>query len=689
MLLAPSIPSASYRARRPLWRGVAALLGAGLGAAASGCGTTDTVAIVPVDAGTRSDAGTLSAGQAPNCSKGPNYTDCPCDSGSQIACYTGPVGTEQVGGCKAGIQKCLATKEAQFAYGPCEGEVVPTSSNACVRAAGSDASTPADAPSVDGAAPSAAPRLVAPLSVSTVTSQQPTLRWALPSGADGAHVEICVDRACTKIVATFDATGSHGKPSAKLSPGVWFWRAAAASGSHVGSTFSSTWELVVGHRSASADTSWGATLDLNGDGFADLVIGAPSPSSTTVPGEVFVYLGSASGLVAATPPTFTDGIVGNAFGTIVRSIGDVNGDGFADLAVVAQGTYPGVANGTGTAVDIYLGSASGLASAPATTLTAGAPSGSLAFASELTGAGDLNGDGYADLAIYTFNNDAAQSTASVDVYYGSATGLPTQPSLTLAQAVAPAACPGVRRIGLTSADFNGDGFGDLAIDGFVQGCGLSIFLYLGGPGGPPLAPSGGLAISATYNDVAALALADMDGDGYPELVASVAAFQGTSLTESQLLVYAGSASGLGLFAGAPAVIDNPDATGGELGFSLASAGDVNGDGFEDVIADDWVNFDANTYLFFGSAAGFPAAPSQTLAEPNGNELFWGQRVVGLGDVNGDGYADIAVSTTQYDGTASGAVCVYLGGGAGSATSAAAVYESATTEYTYDSFAGRN
>jgi len=688
MPLAPSTRSTSNRARTAARIGVAVLVGTALCAAASACGTNDTVASVSVDGGTlTSEAGTLAAGQAPNCTTGPNYTDCPCSMGSHTACYTGPVGTEQAGPCRAGVQTCAATKEAQFAYGPCEGEVVPTSSNECVGDAATDARMPIDEASADAAAPGAAPRLLAPLSVSTVTSQQPTLRWELPPGADGAHVEICADRACTKHVATFDATGSHGQPSAALPPGVVFWRAAASSGSHVGSTYSPTWEFVVGHRAASVDTSWGATLDLDGDGFADLVIGAPAPNSTTLPGEVLVYLGGAGGLVAATPPTFTDGIAENEFGANVRSIGDVNGDGFADLAVVAEGTYPALPNGTGTTVDIYLGSASGLTPSPATTLSGEAASPTAAFASELTGAGDLNGDGYADVAVYTFNNDAAQSTASIDVYYGSATGLPTQPSLTLSQAVAPGACSRVSRGGLASADFNGDGFGDLAIDGLTQGCGLSIYLYLGGPSGPAPAPSGALAISATYNDVGALALADMDGDGHPELIASLWDFQGQSLAQSQLLVYEGSASGL--FAATPAVIDNPDVAGSEFGFALASAGDVNGDGFEDVIANDLMGYNANTYLFFGGAAGFPAAPSQTLVEPNGNELFWGLRVAGLGDVNGDGYADVAASTPNYDDTTSGAVCVYLGSSAGSATPATDVYENPTAEYAFDSFAGRN
>lgn len=83
----------------------------------------------------------------PNCSEGPNYTGCACMPGQQQACYTGPLGTRGVGSCKGGMQTCTTTGESA-AYGPCEGEVVPTEADPCnglppVRdAGGSDATSP-------------------------------------------------------------------------------------------------------------------------------------------------------------------------------------------------------------------------------------------------------------------------------------------------------------------------------------------------------------------------------------------------------------------------------------------------------------------------------------------------------------------------------------------------------------------
>src|SRR5262249_13099996 len=107
--------------------------------------------------------------------------------------------------------------------------------------------------------PPAAPRLLAPLSTATVTSRKPTLHWVLAPDTDGAHVQICRDRACSVVVTEFDAVGDHGAPASSLDPGVVFWRAYGRSGGRMGVTASYTWQFVVGARTAPVDISWGAT----------------------------------------------------------------------------------------------------------------------------------------------------------------------------------------------------------------------------------------------------------------------------------------------------------------------------------------------------------------------------------------------------------------------------------------------
>ena len=94
--------------------------------------------------GGASEASRLHGG--PGCSSGSKDADCACVAGQQRPCYTGPTGTLGVGACKAGVQTCVATQEAQFAYGPCEGETLPSATNGgCIAAGRPDATVHVDA----------------------------------------------------------------------------------------------------------------------------------------------------------------------------------------------------------------------------------------------------------------------------------------------------------------------------------------------------------------------------------------------------------------------------------------------------------------------------------------------------------------------------------------------------------------
>ena len=99
-----------------------------------------------------------------------------------------------------------------------------------------DASSGIDASSADASAseagyydagPLAPPRPIAPLSTATVSTQTPTLTWVLPTGVDGAQVEVCKDRACAAVEQRFVVTGTSAKVPVALAPGVHFWRLEA------------------------------------------------------------------------------------------------------------------------------------------------------------------------------------------------------------------------------------------------------------------------------------------------------------------------------------------------------------------------------------------------------------------------------------------------------------------------------
>ena len=158
---------------------------------------------------------------------------------------------------------------------------------------------PGYAPVMGACAELEAPRPIAPLSTATATSRRPTFRWELAPGTDGAQVEVCADRACDTVVATFTATGDRGAPSADLPQGLSFWRLRGTNGDYVGVTPSPTWELLVGARSAPADTSWGTRLDIDGDGYFDW----PSALPTRAPAPVAPP--SSSAARPAPPPART------------------------------------------------------------------------------------------------------------------------------------------------------------------------------------------------------------------------------------------------------------------------------------------------------------------------------------------------------------------------------------------------
>jgi hypothetical protein len=141
--------------------------------------------------------------------------------------------------------------------------------------------------------------------------------------------------------------------------------------------------------------------DLNGDGFDDVVVGAPNIA------QAFVYLGTPLG-VNTTPSWVVRGPAG--FGLSTSSAGDTDGDGFDDLIV-----------GADSQASVFLGSAAGLVTTPAWSNDGGqADSG---FGAAVASAGDWNGDGYSDLLVGAPRHDAGeQDEGAAFLYFGGASG---------------------------------------------------------------------------------------------------------------------------------------------------------------------------------------------------------------------------------------------------------------------------
>jgi hypothetical protein len=475
------------------------------------------------------------------------------------------------------------------------------------------------------------PRPIAPLSTATVTTRRPTLRWALPPGFDGAHVELCADRGCTNSLVVADVVGTRFAPSTDLpARSVVFWRLRARSGSTTSDATSPTWQFLVPAASAPVDASWGSTLDVNGDGYADLLAsgdatylylgrasGLDRTPALTIPvragvagagdvnGDGFadavrwehqsvsLYLGGASGLSSAPSVTLT--LPGDAaFGFHAAGAGDVDGDGYGDVVV---GSYSSLMP-SARYVNLYRGGASGLARAPATTIR-GVDGGGLGF--WVAGAGDVNADGYCDVIT---SADMAHTSL---VLLGSASGLATVGSALVGGL--PVACAG---------DTNGDGYADVATGDDIDG---PVHVYLGSASGvvtasPIVIPNPDGRFGSFGWDLEGVG--DVDGDGYGDLAVG-ATGDGTQLGRVHL--FRGGPAGPALIA-ATTIDEAPSTRTGDFGFALAS-GDIDGDGYPEVIAGARWEGDGNVYVFSGGASGLSVTPTIVLANPGGPRADFG------------------------------------------------------------------
>src|SRR6185369_974479 len=184
-------------------------------------------------------------------------------------------------------------------------------------------------------------------------------------------------------------------------------------GSSGGLSATPSWTATTTISGAKLGTAVAGVGDVNGDGYDDVIVGAPGFTGGVGVGRVSLFLGSSTGLAVSPAQTFQGDASDTAFGRAVSAAGDVNGDGFADFAVGDE-HYPG--GGDAGRVRIYHGS-SGAIGAPA--LTFSGPNGSRTGASIST-AGDVNADGFADLAIGAPDyDDGSGARGRVTVLQGS------------------------------------------------------------------------------------------------------------------------------------------------------------------------------------------------------------------------------------------------------------------------------
>jgi hypothetical protein len=419
-----------------------------------------------------------------------------------------------------------------------------------------------------------------------------------------------------------------------------------------------------------ADAMFGSSIagagDINADGASDIVIGArlyDINQNKTNEGAAFVFKGN----VLSTPITESQPQViqmtqaDSRFGHTVSTAGDVNGDGYADIAIGAY-NFDGGQNDEG-AVYIHHGGGAGVNTIASKVIEGDQQNAQFGWA--VASAGDVNGDGYGDLLVgarYFDNNHVNEGAAFV--YHGSSLGLNTtaasiiesnQGNAWLGSAVA------------SAGDVNGDGYSDVLIGSLAYDAGNTdegmVFVYHGSADniGPVEKSASAFTVSGSLAGSSVSNAGDVNGDGLDDIVVGAPNYDGGQAGEGAAFIHFGNGTlGINSF-----VAFQTNEVNAHVGTSVSGAGDVNGDGYDDVIvgatgAASGVQKGA-AYVLHGNSGGINvAAPAKTLFY--GNQGF-GTSVSDAGDINRDGYDDVIVGAPLYSSANAnlcGAVMIYLG-----------------------------
>lgn len=324
--------------------------------------------------------------------------------------------------------------------------------------------------------------------------------------------------------------------------------------------------------------------DVDGDGFDDVLVGVPFLDGPYWINRVFLFRGGADGIVAAHPWEYAP--VG-ASGLRISKAGDLNGDGFADVVISDNVPRENEWFADPGAL-VFYGSQSGLSETPDVTIIR--PQENIYFGQNFLPAGDVNRDGYDDLVVFSDRGSWSNTDPQgyfLHLFLGSASGLATSPAWEAAEW--DALNFRTMDMSLAAGDFNADGRPDLAA------------------GGHNAAPESGLAGGGSF-------------------------------------VWYGDGAAYGTGYGWSYLSDWPNSWMGES----VAAGDVNGDSIDDLLVVapqygmSWGDIGeelpiGRILVFFGSTAGLPTSPDLVLSSDS--YAFQGYALVNAGDLNGDGRDD--------------------------------------------------
>jgi hypothetical protein len=386
--------------------------------------------------------------------------------------------------------------------------------------------------------------------------------------------------------------------------GAVFVFLGTASGIASGTAASAAAQLEGDQAGAHLGTSVAGAGDVDGDGFDDVIAGAPDYThGENSEGVALLFLGSATGIAdagaAAADALFEADQADASLGVSVAGGGDVDADGHADILLGAP-DFDGPASDSGAAF-LFRGSATGIANGSPTSASAQflGDATSAVFGTSVALVGSVNGDAFADLAIGAPNFDAGQTNeGGVFVFHGSATGIQSG--------------------GIATADSQ------------LEGDRAGILL--------------GSSVSAA---------GDVDGDGLGDLIAGAPRWSDGEFLEGAAFVFRGTATGItDAGTGAAATRLEGDQIGAQFGLSVAAAGNTNFDAYADVLVGApaysiGANVAGAAFLFTGSASGIASVGAGAATERFAGVVpsaFFGSTLALAGDLNGDAIGDLAIGS---------------------------------------------
>jgi len=377
--------------------------------------------------------------------------------------------------------------------------------------------------------------------------------------------------------------------------------------------------------------------DVNGDGFDDVIVGANGNNTNS--GKAFIYFGSNS--MDSTADVIMNGQnVNDKFGVSVSNAGDIDNDGYDDVIVGAESynTF------TGTAY-VFLG---GMNMNNIADLQFNGSSSNSYFGHCVSDAGDVNGDNYDDIIIGAYG--ASFSSGSAEIYFGS-----SAPDNTADVGITGVLFSNLGRSVSNAGDVNNDGYDDVIVgedyNGFNTG---SAKIYLGSAAmdnvsdinltGENSSDKFGWSVSGA---------GDMNGDGFDEVICGAPGF---ASGKGKMYVYYGSAS-MDQYSD---ITKTGESSSAYFGYSVSDAGDINGDGFNDILAGAYgANIFMGKVYFYQYRTDPPRIPNDlTLTGVPGSGF--GIISSDAGDVNGDGYSDF-ISSAPYSNGGRGRIFIFYGG----------------------------